>query len=588
MRRELPSVRVLLAAGERCSRELVSRWGRGRTFVNAYGPTETTVCATMGAADPDEARAPSIGPPLRGTAVRILNRALRAVPSGAVGELFVGGVGVARGYIGKPGLTAEWFLPDDGAPTPGARMYRTGDLVRIRTARDGEPELECIGRNDHQVKVRGHRIELGEIESVLSSHGRVGSCVVVALDAEDGPFASGLVAYVTPRPSEEMPSEGEVREHLAERLPAYMVPSAFVCLASLPRTTSGKIDRSALPAPAHAVGPSDGSFVAPQTPLEEALCAIMGALVGRAGVGVHEDFFSIGGHSLLAVSLVSAIETRLGRRLPLAALYANRTVEQLARLLAPAPSETLGHHGESGCLVSLRRSGHRPPLFLVHPVGGTVLCYDALTRRLTEEQPVYALQAAAFVGETSPSSVEEMATRYLIEIRRAQPAGPYRLGGWSMGGMVAWEMSRQLAAAGESVERLVLLDTHADVARADDAPALDAARLAFDLHLQRSPLGSGVAGGARELAWEAFRASFFAARRYEPAPLRLPHPALLVRAADNDDPMDTVAWLRLAGERLEIRDVAADHWGLLAGPRLVEVTCLLEDYLRAGADEAAR
>jgi thioesterase domain-containing protein len=325
--------------------------------------------------------------------------------------------------------------------------------------------------------------------------------------------------------------------------------------------------------------------VAARTEQEEALCGIMSALVGRARVGVRDDFFSMGGHSLLAVTLVSEIEARFGRRLPLASLYTNRTVEQLARLLATAPSDTAGD--PKGCLVALRRTGRLPPLFLVHPVGGAVLCYDALARHLNDDQPVYALQSAAFVGGEGAPSIEEMAARYLAEIRRVHPAGPYRLGGWSMGGLVAWEMSRQLLAAGEAVERLVLLDTHAKV-RADGVPPTELARLAFEIHLRRSPLGSGVTDRAKEIAWEAFRANFFAALAYEPAPLPVGHRALLVRAAESDDPVDCDAWARLTGERLDIRDVSADHWGLLAGPRLVEVVRVLEAYVRAGADEAVR
>jgi acyl carrier protein len=269
------------------------------SFWNVYGPTETTIWSTVGAGV-------SIGTPIAGTSTYVLDEWLRPVPVGVVGELYIGGVGVSRGYRGRGGLTASRFLPD---PFVCGRMYRTGDLVRL----DAEGMLNYVGRSDHQVKVRGHRIELGEIEVVLRGHPSVRDAVVVAR-------GEVLDAYVVGEPE-------SLRRFVAERLPSYMVPASFTVLDALPQTANGKIDRNALPAPV--VVTADG-YVAPGTPLETLLCQQFTEVLGVGRVGTTDDFFQLGGHSLKAVELVDRLRTRLRIDMPLRAVFDHPTVERLA------------------------------------------------------------------------------------------------------------------------------------------------------------------------------------------------------------------------------------------------------------------
>jgi amino acid adenylation domain-containing protein len=313
---DLPELRTVVSAGEKVDAATVERWSVGRTFVNAYGPTETTVCATSAACEAD-GRAPSIGRALENVRVYVLDAAGGPAPVGVPGELYVGGAGVVRGYLGRPGLTAERFVPDAFGGESGARLYRTGDRVRWRA--DGA--IEYLGRVDQQVKVRGFRIEPGEIEAVLRRHADVADCVVVA--REDAPGETRLVAYVVGEVAAD-----EVREHLRRSLPEYMVPAAFVVLEALPLTPNGKLDRKALPAPEYAAGAE--RYVAPRTPVEEVLAGIWAEVLRLERVGVEESFFELGGHSLLATRVVSRVREVFAVELPLRALFEGLTVAELA------------------------------------------------------------------------------------------------------------------------------------------------------------------------------------------------------------------------------------------------------------------
>jgi amino acid adenylation domain-containing protein len=313
---DLPELRTVVSAGEAVDAATVERWSAGRAFVNAYGPTETTVCATTARCEAD-GRLPAIGRALENVRVYVLDAAGRPAPVGVPGELYVGGVGVARGYLGRPGLTAERFVPDPFGGERGARLYRTGDRVRW----SARGELEYLGRLDEQVKVRGFRIEPGEIEAVLSAHAEVREARVLL--REDQPGEKQLVAYVA----------GEVeadalRAHLRRSLPEYMVPAAFVVLEALPLTPNGKLDRKALPAPEHAA--QADRYVAPRTPVEEVLAGIWAEVLRRERVGVEESFFDLGGHSLLATRVLSRIREVFAIELPLRALFEGRTVAELA------------------------------------------------------------------------------------------------------------------------------------------------------------------------------------------------------------------------------------------------------------------
>jgi amino acid adenylation domain-containing protein len=313
---DLPELRTVVSAGEAVDAATVERWSGGRAFVNAYGPTETTVCATAVRCEVDE-RAPSIGRALENVRVYVLDAAGRPAPLGVPGELYVGGVGVARGYLGRPGLTAERFVPDPFGGETGARLYRTGDRVRWRA--DGT--LEYLGRLDEQVKVRGFRIEPGEIEGALRRSEGVADCVVVARN--DVPGGWRLVAYVVGAAEAD-----ELREHLRRSLPEYMVPAAFVMLDAFPLTPNGKLDRKALPAPGSA--PAQERYVAPRTPVEEVLAEIWAETLRLERVGVTESFFALGGHSLLATRVVSRVRQVFGVEVPLRALFDGPTVAELA------------------------------------------------------------------------------------------------------------------------------------------------------------------------------------------------------------------------------------------------------------------
>ena len=330
---ELPGVTSIAVAGEACPADLVERWGRGRRFFNCYGPTEHTVWSSVALCTPSPRR-PPIGRPVSDKRLAVLDPDGNPVPAGVPGELWVGGVGAARGYLNRPDLTAERFRPDPFATEPGARSYRTGDLVRWLP--DGN--LDFLGRSDLQVKIRGFRIELEEIESVLAAHPAVRDAAVLARsEGRD----RRLVGYVVPR-SGAAPTREELRAHLAERLPDYMVPAAWVTLDALPLTPSDKVDRQALAriAPAEVSGREGGT--APRTPVEEALAGIFAELLGLPRVGVGEDFFALGGHSLLAAQVLSRVHRIFGLELSVRTLFERPTVEALARRIEEAGREAWG------------------------------------------------------------------------------------------------------------------------------------------------------------------------------------------------------------------------------------------------------
>ena len=420
---------------------------------NAYGPTEAAILATFWEAGANIPARPPIGMALPGTRLHVLSAAGQLLPIGAVGELHIGGEGVARGYLGRPELTQEKFIADPFAG-PGARMYRTGDLVRWLPTGD----LEFLGRVDRQVKLRGHRVEIGEIEAVLRATAGVRAAAVVL--REDG-GRKQLVAYVA-LSGDLVPVQAALRS----QLPDYMVPAAFVVLPELPMTAHGKLDLAALPEPAHA---DDRERVLPRTDVERTLWNIWRAVLRLEDLSVTDDFFAIGGDSLASLTVVARAAAS-GLRLAMRDLLEHRSIAGIAaHIAASAATPRLAiveteqvdpvrkHAAGHDAILRLRvaPTSTATPLFLVHPAGGSAFGYRELVRHLDGDRPVYGLECTdGYAGKT----LTTMAADYVLAVRSVQPAGPYLLGGWSLGGMIAAEMARQLERAGETVSLVALLD----------------------------------------------------------------------------------------------------------------------------------
>jgi amino acid adenylation domain-containing protein len=425
---------------------------RASSVWNLYGPTETTIWSTIYRVRGDEDQSVSIGRPIDNTQAYVLDAHRNLVPIGVPGELYLAGDGLARGYLGRPDLTAERFVADPFARTHNTRMYRTGDLARWHS--DGH--LEYIGRVDDQVKLRGFRIELGEIEATLAQHPALQQAVVIL--REDVVGEKRLVAYVVLRPSSEV-SPAALRAHLQLSLPEYMLPFTFVFLPALPLTPNGKINRSALPKPDQHYMSDGNERMAPRDDVEFLLYRIWSKLLGTEAIGIQDNFFELGGHSLLAVRMVREVHRLTGKDLPLSLLFQGATIERLAELIQV---------GEAfpPCPTALEIQGGKGarPFFAVATPGVNALGYVALARHLGKDQPLYKLQkhALARPGEPySPEAFEALAAECVRAMREIQPKGPYYLGGMCEGARIAYDMARLLESQGEEVALLAILDTWA-------------------------------------------------------------------------------------------------------------------------------
>ncbi|MBS1808497.1 MAG: amino acid adenylation domain-containing protein [Acidobacteria bacterium] len=426
---------------------------------NLYGPTEASVECTYWDCERETKRTiVPVGRSIANYQIYILDEELNPVPVGQSGELCIGGIGLARGYLNQAELTAEKFRvlrfesraskPETRNANPEIRLYRTGDLARLLPDR----VIECLGRMDFQVKIRGHRIELGEIETVLAQHSAVRECVVTA--REDVPGDQRLVAYYLTEQNA-LSDSNALRQHLKQKLPDYMLPSAFVRLDAFPLSPNGKLDRRQLPAPEKVTQRYAEASIPPANEIESRLAAIWEQALRLQTIGVTDNFFDLGGHSLLAVRIFRAIEEKFGKKLPLATLFQFPTIRQLALLLTEESWQP-----SWSSLVPLQAKGDRPPFFCVHAVGGNVLEYYELARQIGNTQPFFGLQSVGLNGQQPPlKSIEAMAAHYLHEIRQLQPEGPYYLGGRSFGGVVAYEMAQQLRAQGQDIALIALLDT---------------------------------------------------------------------------------------------------------------------------------
>jgi amino acid adenylation domain-containing protein len=450
-----PQLRML-CGGEALSRELADRLlVRSPELWNMYGPTETTVWSAACRVTADDAPVP-IGPPIANTQFYLVDRDGKPVPSGTAGELLIGGDGVATGYWRMPEATQERFVPDTFRNLPGARVYRTGDLARMLP--DGR--LQFLGRADEQIKIRGFRVELGEIETALLRHPDVRQAVAVA--GEGAAKETTVFAYVVLRQGAGARREdvmAALRKRLAETLPAYMRPTAILPLDALPRLPNGKIDRKGLPRPSTSGSPVNGAPLGPLSDMESRLMAMWRDVLGLQTIDPTGNFFDLGGHSFLAARLLARVEAEFGRRISLSALFEAPTFDAFVRLVERAWHREQDFAFDFRQVVRLRPQSEQRGIFAINNTG----IFFSLSKALGESLPVTALQLfdPTVHQDLADSTVEEVAARYAALIRQLEPSGPYALLGWCNGGVLAFEIARQLRAAGQDVGWVVVIDTWA-------------------------------------------------------------------------------------------------------------------------------
>lgn len=546
------------------------------TVHNLYGPTEAAVDITSWHPEPewDDATV-SIGLPVYNSSVYVLDSALRPLPIGSVGELYLAGRQLARGYLRRSALTATRFVANPFAT--GARMYATGDLAR----RCADGNIEYVGRSDGQVKVRGRRIELGEITAAMRDIPGVSQAVTVVRG--DGASAL-LVGYVVAELDAGLRSY-EVRGHLAHRLPGYLLPDAVTLIEAIPTTPNGKLDRRRLPVPQ--LGAVD--IDSPTTPLEMTLASIFAAVVGREPVSVTDSFFDLGGNSLLATTLANRIAESLNSEVQVSDVFAAPTVAALARRLSgDITADAFGR------LLTLRAPGDGVPVFCVHPAGGLGWCYTGLLGDLDRSSGVYALQADGLHGEVLPTTLREVAEDYLTEVERLVPQGPIRLLGWSVGGVIAHEMAALAQMRGRTVSQLCLMDAYPSVLWRDQpAPAVDEIRRAFLIMagvdgdasmgsdddmidaLRRTHTAFGGLTGDQVHAISAIVARFATLMREHTTSV-FNGDALLIRATENaQEFLDPDAWTSHLTGKLERIDIATTHPGMVRQPAVSMIARLL-------------
>ena len=586
-------------------RALASR-AEGIDVMSLGGATEASIWSItypIEKVDPEWVSIP-YGAPMVNQRFHVLNDRLEPAPVWVPGQLYIAGIGVALGYWRDAERTGASFITH---PVTGERLYRTGDLGRYLP--DGH--IEFLGREDFQVKIQGYRIELGEIETVLAQHEAVRDAVVVAVGQARG--VKRLVGYYTREEGVDTATGDDelaerLREFLGAKLPEYMVPATLGRLDEVPLTANGKVDRSVLAQP---TGGAEVEHVPPRDDVELRLSEIWQELLERSPIGVREGFFDLGGHSLMAVRLMNRIEQELGRELPLSVLFEAPTIEQLAELLRRE-----GTSGHRPALVRIQPLGEAPPFFCVHPVGGNVLCYLDLAREIGQHQPFFGLQVPDLEHSMEDdTTVEALAADYLDALRAEQPTGPYFLGGWSMGGVVAYEMARQLRRQGETVARVLMIDAidpqiekqHADGGVVDDAMllswfardlgGLNGEDLVLDPETLR-PLS--IAEGLARLVdaahaagvlpeelgveamgqpWAIFRRNFRALLHYHPSDYDGDLDLYIAEdtAAQETDP--SLGWSQATTGELRTRQLPGNHFTIVQPPIVEELAQLFRDAL---------
>lgn len=447
---------IFVIGGEALTKDSVFPWvihAPDTRLINEYGPTETVVGCCVYEVRPHEPLSDvvPIGRPIINTQLYILDAHLQPVPIGVPGELYIGGAGLARGYLNRPELTQEKFIPNPFDQFNHSKLYKTGDLARYQA--DGN--IDFLGRIDNQVKIRGFRIELEEIEAAIALHPQIQQTVVIV--REDNPGDQRLVAYIVTRPAQTVTIE-EIRRFLKPKLPEYMIPGALVVLQTFPLTPNGKIDHRALPEPIQVrEAATTATFVAPRDSRELQLARIWEKVLGVKGISIHDNFFDLGGQSLLAARLFAEVNEIFQRKLTLSTIFQAPTIEKLAKVLSPRE-----YLPNSSYLVPIQPLGSKVPFFCIHGAQGEVLFLRSLANHLGSDQPFYGIRSPGQNGEIAPlTCIEEMAKLYIEEIKTIQPQGPYLLGGYSFGGLVAFEMAQQLQKQGQEVSLLALLDCYA-------------------------------------------------------------------------------------------------------------------------------
>ena len=605
-----PALRTIVVAGEECSAAIVERWGKNYRLLNAYGPSECTVCATFDKCN-DSNQKPLIGRPIDNVEIYLLDSHLEPVPVGIPGELHIGGVGLARGFINRPELTAEKFIPNPFGSKSGTRLYRTGDLARYLP----DSRLEFLGRIDNQVKIRGFRVELGEIQTILLQHFAVQDAVVIT--HEDASHVRCLSAYIVPTPGQtELLTVTRLRGFLKRKLPDYMVPSNFFMLEALPLTPNKKVDRSRLPEPNGVRPKIKQEIVIPRDALEFQLVQIWENILDIYPIGIMDDFFDLGGHSILAVHLIARIQKVFNKNISLSLFFQNATIVYLASILR---RQTKAFSGSP--LVGIQTTGSKRPFFCVHPVGGNVLCYAGLARSLSPKQPFYGLQAMGLDGEQEPyMEIRNMAARYLEAICEFQAEGPYLLGGWSMGGIVAFEMAQQLQKQGQKVALLALFDVYAVIPEnlrheLNDVAVLVlflndlAGRFGRKLSLEEDKMNrlssserlkyvlehskmikvlpQDIELSHLENLLEVFRVNLTAQKKY--IPRKFAGTITLFQASELNKKMayfPELSWREVDCKKLKVHTVTGNHYTMLAQPHVKELAIRLQQYINEAEKES--
>ena len=602
---ELPTLRTLVVAGEACGAALASQWSVGRRLINAYGPTEATICATAYVCGQGKQPAPPLGEPLPHVEWLVLDSHLRPVATNQPGELCLAGPGLAQGYLNRPELNAEKFVRHPLVRYQDGRLYRTGDLVRRR----GDGQLEFLGRIDRQVKIRGVRIEPDEVTAAIERHPAVQAAATIAVN-EGGTVR--LDAFAIPRADSPL-SPADLRAWLHARIPAAMIPSSLKLVDRWPLSPNGKLDEQALLSLAAAKPSQERSQRQPAScspaKLEGSqrwVADLFGQVLRVPRVGGSDDFFELGGDSLQATELLIGIEKQFGRRLSLSQFLAHSTVARLAHMLdnreRALPSTIVplaGNASAMGFVRSPADTGGWCPWFFVHPAGGSAACYRNLARAIGYGRPCFGIESPALAGNEPPlATIEAMADRYLAEMLEMQPSGPYLLAGWSLGGLVAYEMVHRLRKAGRAVPALVLIDSGVlysfellrQFVPTDDVPAFlwkaaDRERMYARLrrHEGRRLLPDMPDERLARLMFDTFWANVEAAYHYSPP--------------DNDGPLTLVVGADARGKRhpyrewrrrcatIDVHELPARHLDLLEPPCVGQVAGILRSSAKAAFSE---